>query len=77
MGTLEEFINSFGCPIEDAITYLSQIGKAVLFLHNRRFIHRNLRAASIFIDSNGNVSQIFNACTVVFIKLACEHFVDT
>ncbi|CAB3985716.1 insulin-like growth factor 1 receptor [Paramuricea clavata] len=54
MGTLEEFIKSFGCPVEDAITYLSQIGEAVLFLHNRRFIHRNLRAASIFIDSNGN-----------------------
>lgn len=59
MGNLKDFINAFGCTVEIGIRYLSQIGEAVLFLHNRRFIHRNLRAVSVFIYTDGNVSQIF------------------
>ena len=55
MGSLKQFINVFGCSMEIAKRYLSQIGEAVLFLHNRRFIHRNLRANSVFVQSDGNV----------------------
>jgi serine/threonine protein kinase len=58
MGNLEEFIDAFGCTIEIGIRYLSQIGEAVSFLQIRRFIHRNLRASSVFIYSDGNVSKI-------------------
>jgi serine/threonine protein kinase len=58
MGNLEEFIDAFGCTIEIGIRYLSQIREAVSFLQIRRFIHRNLRASSVFIYSDGNVSKI-------------------
>ncbi|CAB4028036.1 NEK kinase, partial [Paramuricea clavata] len=54
MGNLEEFIGAFGCTVEIGIRYLSEIGEAISFLHQRRFIHRNLRAASVFIYTNGN-----------------------
>ncbi|CAB4008912.1 tyrosine- kinase Lyn-like [Paramuricea clavata] len=54
MNSLEEFISEFGCQTENAMMYLLQIVDAVSFLHKRRFIHRNLRAASVFIYSNGN-----------------------
>ena len=56
MGNLVDSINMFGCTVEIGIRYLSEIGDAVLFLHNRNFIHRNLRATSVFIYSSGNVS---------------------
>ena len=58
MGSLKQFINEYGCSLENAMSFLSQIGEAVMFLHNRRFIHRNLRADSVFIYSNGNVRYI-------------------
>ena len=61
MGSLEEFLKIYGCPVESAMDYISQIGQAVQFLHSRRFVHRNLRATSVFIDSNVNyVSQIIS-----------------
>ena len=53
-GSLTESINDHGCSMENAMRYLSQIGEAVLFLHNRRFIHRNLRASSVFVYSDRN-----------------------
>lgn len=56
MGSLEESIKMFGCSMENAMTYISQIGQAMLFLHNRRFIHRNIRASSVYIYTSGNVS---------------------
>jgi serine/threonine protein kinase len=58
MNSLEDFISEFGCETENAMMYLSQIVEAVSFLHKRRFIHRNLRTASVFIYLNGNVSQV-------------------
>ena len=73
MGNLEEFIGAFGCTVEIGIRYLSEIGEAVSFLHQRRFIHRNLRAASVFIYTNGNVSEIFK---IVLLKLSREVFVQ-
>ena len=54
MGSLKQFINEYGCSKQNAMSFLSQIGEAVMFLHNRRFIHRDLRADSVFVYSNGN-----------------------
>ena len=48
--------------------YLSGIGNGVSFLHNRRYIHRNLRAKSVFIYSSGNVSQAFSCCAITLLK---------
>jgi serine/threonine protein kinase len=59
MGSLKKFTNEYGCSMENAMRYLSQIAEAVSFLHNRRFIHRNLRADSAFVYTNGEVSLIY------------------
>ncbi|XP_028391604.1 uncharacterized protein LOC114516354 [Dendronephthya gigantea] len=50
---LESFINEVGCPLENAKTYLSDIGEGLSYLHKNRFIHRNLRATSVFIFMSG------------------------
>ena len=59
--------------------YLSEVGNGVSFLHKRRYIHRNLRAKSVFVYSNGNVSQSFSCCTLTILKscLECRHIVST
>ena len=64
MGNLRQFINEYGCSMQNASRFVSQIGEAVSFLHVRRFIHRNLRASSVFVYSDGNVST-----TLTFWKL--------
>ena len=54
-GNLRQSIDLQGCSKEigHAMRYLLQIGKAVSFLHDKRFIHRNLRANSVFVYSDG------------------------
>ena len=59
LGSVEEFIRTFGCPTPNALLYLSQTAEALWFLHERRFIHRNLRATSVSICSSGNVILFF------------------
>mgnify|MGYP002803950096 FL=1 len=53
-GSLTQSIKLHGCSNVIAMRYLSQIGEGVSFLHNRRFIHRNLRANSVTVYSDGN-----------------------
>ena len=57
LGNLEEFISEYGCPLENAIEYVGNIAEALTFLHSRRFVHRNVRAASVSLWTNGNVSK--------------------
>ncbi len=63
-GNLGDFLRENRCTTEIAIRYLLHIAEAARFLHDKMFIHRNLRAASVFIYSSGNVSYFFRSVVV-------------
>ena len=61
MGNLVQFTTQYGCSMENAMSFLTKIAEAVTFLHNRRFIHCDLRAEAISIYYNGDVSQVLHS----------------
>ena len=56
MGNLVEFITEYGCSMEKAMSFLTKIAQAITFMHNRRFIHCDIRAESVSVYTNGDVS---------------------
>ena len=56
MGNLVEFIMEYGCSMENGMSFLTKIAQAITFMHNRRFIHCDIRAESVSVYTNGDVS---------------------
>jgi NIMA (never in mitosis gene a)-related kinase len=41
-------------PEKTVATWFNQICSAIQFMHENRMLHRDIKSANVFLDSNGN-----------------------
>jgi serine/threonine protein kinase/DNA-binding SARP family transcriptional activator/WD40 repeat protein len=53
-GSLEDALRSGGWSLEPALRLLDQVGSALAYSHRRGVLHRDLKAANVLLDEDGN-----------------------